>query len=274
MAKIVAYENIPLDNLVISRGQVRTHDPKRDIDSLVKSIAVQGLLHPIVVCPARESGKWEILTGQRRFFAHQILKKEDITAAIVDQRIEEHEAKAISITENLIRRKLSGQELLVGITYLYDNYKTAKAVAEATGLPYQAVLDYVKYPRLVPELKRLVDLSEIDMQLALKAQDSATGDDDQTDVNIALTLAREMAQMTGPQRKKMLKDRKTNPQKPVDELIEDARTGSRVTQVVATVTQDVHDAVERFAADQGSTQDEAAAALIEEALTDRGLLGT
>ena len=130
MAKIVAYENIPLDNLVISRGQVRTHDPKRDIDSLVKSIAVQGLLHPIVVCPARESGKWEILTGQRRFFAHQILKKEDITAAIVDQRIEEHEAKAISITENLIRRKLSGQELLVGITYLYDNYKTAKAVAE------------------------------------------------------------------------------------------------------------------------------------------------
>ena len=141
-------------------------------------------------------------------------------------------------------------------------------------MPYQAVLDYVKYPRLVPELKRLVDLSEIDMQLALKAQDSATGDDDQTDVNIALTLAREMAQMTGPQRKKMLKDRKTNPQKPVDELIEDARTGSRVTQVVATVTQDVHDAVERFAADQGSTQDEAAAALIEEALTDRGLLGT
>ena len=272
MAKIVAYQNIPLDSLVIGRGQVRTQDPAKDIYSLVKSIEVQGLLHPIVVCPAQESGKWEILTGQRRFLAHKFLKKEDITAAIVDERIQEPEAKAISVTENLIRRKLSGRELIDGITYLYNIYGTAKAVAQATGLPYPAVLDYVKYPRLLPELKELVDSSEIDIQAALKAQDAATGDDDQTDREIALVLAREMARMTGPQRKKLIKDHKTHPQKPVEELIEDAKTGSRVTQVVATVTQDVHDAVERFASDQGSTQDEAIATLIEEALIDRGLL--
>ena len=274
MPRIVGYKNILLNDLVIGRGQVRTKDPMKDIDSLVKSIEVQGLLHPIVVCRARQSGKWEILTGQRRFFAHEILKKDDITAAIVDERVEEREAKAISITENLIRRKLLGRDLIDGITYLYNIYGTAKAVADATGLPYRAVLDYVKYPRLIPELQQLVDSDEIDIQAALKAQDSATDYDDQTDVEIAILLAREMAQMTGPQRQKLIKDRQTNPQKPVEDVIEDARTGSRVIQVVATVTQDVHDAVQQFANEQGSTQDAAAAILIEEALIDRGLLAT
>ena len=48
--------------------------------------------------------------------------------------------------------------------------------------------------------------------------------------------------------------------------------GARVTQVVATVTQDTHRALKRFASDEGTSQDEAAVALIEEALTGRGLL--
>ena len=75
MAKIVEYRDVPLDELVIGKGQVRTQNPGAEIEDLAKSIEVQGLLQPILVCPARESGKWEILTGQRRFLAHKTLEK-------------------------------------------------------------------------------------------------------------------------------------------------------------------------------------------------------
>ena len=38
------------------------------------------------------------------------------------KRVDEGQAKAISITENLIRRQLSGKELKDGILYLYNLY--------------------------------------------------------------------------------------------------------------------------------------------------------
>ncbi len=66
MGKIVEYREIPLDDLTISKGQVRTQTVVAGLDELAKSIDVQGLLQPIVICPAEESGKWEILTGQTR----------------------------------------------------------------------------------------------------------------------------------------------------------------------------------------------------------------
>ncbi len=93
MAKIIEYRDIPLNDLVIGRGQVRTASPGKGIDELASSIAVQGLLQPIVVCEAKKEGKWEILTGQRRFLAHKILRTDTIAAAILDGRVEENRSK-------------------------------------------------------------------------------------------------------------------------------------------------------------------------------------
>lgn len=272
MAKILEYRDIPLDELVIGMGQVRTQSPGKGIDDLVRSIEAQGLLQPIVVCPARDEGKWEILVGQRRFLAHRLLKRESIAAAVLDERVSNGEAKAISITENLIRRQLSGSELKDGILYLYNLYGSLKDVVEATGLPYSKVRDNVKYPRLIPELKTLVDDGKVDVNAAVKAQDAASDDQGNVKSADAVILARAMVPMSGVQRKKVTKERKERPERPVEDVIEDATTGSRVTQIVVTVTEDTRAALQRFAREEGTNQDEAAAALIEEALTGRGLL--
>ena len=273
MAKIVEYRDIQLDDLIIGKGQVRTQEPGKDIDALARSIDVQGLLQPIVVCPAREAGKWEILTGQRRFLAHKLLERESIAAAVLDERVKEAEAKAISLTENLIRRKLSGKELTDAIVYLYNIYGTIKGVVETTGLPQGEVRNHIKYPRLLPELKAMVDDGSIDINVAVKAQDAATveeyGDPDPQDT---IKLAREMEQMSGVQRKKVVQDRREHPEKTVEDVIEDAKTGSKVTQIIATVTQDTHAALQRFAKEGGMNQDEATVMLIEEALVGFGFL--
>ncbi len=272
MAKISEYRDIPLDELVIGKGQVRTQNPGKGIDDLVRSIEAQGLLQPIVVCPARDEGKWEILVGQRRFLAHRMLQKRSIAAAVMDERVSVGEAKAISITENLIRRRLSGRELKDGILHLYNLYGSLKDVVEATGLPYRKVRDNVKYPRLIPELKTLVDDGKVDVNAALKAQDAASDDHGNVKSDDAIVLAQAMVPMSGVQRKKVVKERKERPNRPVEDVIEDATTGSRVMQIVVTLTQDTRIALQRFAREEGTNQDEAAAALIEEALTGRGLL--
>ena len=271
MAKIVEYRDIPLDDLVIGKGQVRTLNVGKEVEDLARSIEAQGLLQPIVVCAARDGRKWEILTGQRRFLAHKHLKRDSIPAAVLDARVDEGQAKAISITENLIRRQLSGKELKDGILYLYKLYGSVQDVVVTTGLPRTKVQDYVKYPRLLPELKKMVDDGTVDVNAAVKAQD-ASNDDGVPDPEVAKKLAQEMAPMSGVQRKKVVKERHEHPERPVDDVIERAKTGEKVIQIVATVTQDTHTALQRFAREEGSTQDEAAVVLIEEALAGRGLL--
>lgn len=273
MAKIAEYREIPLGDLVLDKGQVRTRDVHKDIDQLAESIESQGLLQPIVVCEATQIGKWEILTGQRRFLAHKVLKRETITAAVLDERVDEAEAKAISITENLIRRRLTGPELIDGITFLYNKYGTAKAVHDATGIPYTEVRNYVKYPRLMSALKKIVDDGEVDIKVALRAQDAVDVDDGAPKEEDAIKLAREMKSMSDAQRRKVVKERQERPESTVDDVIEQARTGSRITQIVVTLTQDAHAALQRYAKDQDLTQDEAASGIIEETLKSHGFLG-
>lgn len=271
MARIVDYRDIPLDDMVISKGQVRTTDLGKDLDELARSIEVQGLLQPIVVCPAEAPGRWEILTGQRRFLAHKQLQRKTISAAVLDERVDVATAKAISITENIIRRRLSPREKKDGITYLYKLYGSITDVVEATGLPSRDVRAYVKYPRLVPEMKKLVDDGEVDIQVALKAQDALT-DHGPLIVEDAVKLAREMAQMSGVQQTKTIRDLKTNPDATIEDTVEHGKTGGRVTQIIATVTEDTRVALRRFASEEKRNQDEAAVALIEESLIRRGLL--
>lgn len=272
MAKIVEYRDISLDDLTIGKGQVRTQDPGKEIEDLARSIEAQGLLQPIVVCEARKKGKWEILAGQRRFLAHKHLKKDVISAAILDERVDEVQAKVISITENLIRRKLSGKDLKDGILYLYNIYGSVQDVVDTTGLPQEAVRNNLKYPRLTPELKKMVDEEEINVNVAVKAQDASNDDYGNPDPDIAIKIALEMASMSGVQRKKFTDEIKKHPDKPVEDTIERAKTGSKVTQIVATVTQETHTALRRFAREEGTNQDEAAAVLIEEALIGHGFL--
>lgn len=271
MAKIVEYRETPLDDLVVGRSQARTKISMVDVEDLAKSIEVQGLLQPIVICAAREMGKWEILTGQRRFLAHKMLKKECITAAVLDERVGEEEAKAISITENLVRRKLSGKELTDGIVYLYNIYGSVKDVVDATGLPPDNVRTHVRYPRLIPELKKMVD-EGLNIKVATKAQDAATQGYEDIDTQLAITLAQEMKPMTDVQRKKFVEESKKHPEKPIDEVIEHAKSAASVMQIVVTVTLETHTAIRKFAKEEGINQDDATAVLIEEALIDHGLL--
>lgn len=274
MAKIVEYKDVPLDDLVIGKAQARTSPSMADVDELASSIEKLGLLQPIVVCESVDAGRWEILTGQRRFLAHRRLGRESIPAAVLDERVPEAHAKAISITENLIRRKLSGKELVDGITHLYNHYGTQKAVVEATGLKAETVRSHVKYPRLKPELKEMVDDGAVDVKVALKAQDTSVGPDGQPIIADAVKLARAMEAMTGVQQKKLTQVRERAPEGSVDELIERAKSADKVTQINATVTTDVHAALRRVSVEEGMNQNETAAMLIEEALMERGVLGS
>jgi len=263
---------IALSELEIGKAQARIRDVGNGIEELAESIKKVGLLEPIVVAPTGE-GSYEILTGQRRFLAHQFLGETEILAAILDKVVDETEAKAISLIENLMRKDLNRLDTIDACTWLYKKYGTIRAVSDATGIPYGTVSEYVKYDRLIPELKKMVDDGQVDLKPALRAQDATIahsgGDADPAE---AVKLAKEMAGMSGTQAKKLVKEAAERPDASTDELIEDAKTGGKITQVIVTLSGSVHATLRRYAADEATNQDDAAAQLIEDALTGKGYL--
>ena len=268
-ARILEVKEIPLASLVIGKAQVRTRDVGKDIEELAASIAKIGQLEPIVVCPSREKGKYEILTGQRRYLAHKQLGKNTILACILDREVDEIEAKVISVTENLVRNDLNNKDLIDACTALYRRYGSIKDVAEETGLPYPKVAEYVKYDRLRPELKKLVDDSEVELKAALRAQDAASVSGE-CDTDEAVMLAKELSRMTGAQQTNVVRKRKENPGGDISEIVEEAKSGAKVTQVVVTITANLHQCLKQFAKEEHTSIDDAASSLIEEALTSKG----
>ena len=269
MAKIVEFRDIPLDDLGIGQGQVRLRDAGRDINELADSIDKVGLLEPILVAPAQIPGKFEIILGQRRFLAHKELGRKTITAGMLDEHINEIEAKVLSVTENLVRRDLNRTDLITVCTYLYKQYTSMRAVATETGLPYEKVREYVKYDRLIPELKELVDTQGIQVKTALRAQDAASTEGE-PDPQEAVTLAKEMSGMSGAQQRKIQQARENDPTASVEEVIEQAKSGGRVTQIVVTLGQQIHTSLGHFARAEEISIDEAAAQLIENGLSSNG----
>ncbi len=271
MAKIIDIKRIPVGDLELGKGQSRTRDVGKGLDELEDSIRKVGQLEPIVVCPGSKPGKHEILTGQRRFLACKAVGVPTIWAAVMDKRVDETTAKIISATENLVRRGLHRRDAIDVCTYLYKKYGSIQAVVEETGLPYPKVSDYVKYDRLIPELKDLVDKGEVDLKVALRAQDAASVSG-RTVVSQAVYLAKEMQGMSGVQQAKVAEEMQKEPEKGVPDVIEAVKTGSQIFQILVTLGPVELQNLQTYAKEEGTTQDDAAASLIREGLVHHGYL--
>lgn len=262
--------DLPLEKISIGKGQVRMTVGTEALDELVESIRVQGLLEPIIVFEAEgEADRYEVIAGQRRFLASQKLGSTTIKALIRQRPADIADAKAMSLTENLLRVDPNRADTIDACTDLYLKYGSTKIVAQKTGLPEKKVKEFVKTARLIEPLKELV-MGGLEVQSALRAQDAATASDGTVNEDEALVLAKELGSMSGAQQKKVVQKRQEQPGKDIDELIEDAKTGDRVVQIIVTMSGDAHTALKQYAADEGTTLDDAARSLIESGLMAAG----
>ena len=146
-------------------------------------------------------------------------------------------------------------------------------VCDETGLPYSKVSEYVKYDRLAPAMRQMVDTGQAKLKDALRAQDAASVSAE-LDVDIAVQLVKEMSTMSGMQQERLVRDRQEDPTKPIEELLEEQKTSKKIVQIVVTVTTSIQQQLQTFAKTEGTTQDDAARSLIEEGLSLKGFHDT
>ena len=111
--------SIPVYKIIKNKHQPRKVFKEQEIKDLADSIAQNGQIAPVVV---RESGnQYELIVGERRWRATQLLNKDTISAIIVD--VDEKTSAVMSIVENVQREDLNPMEEAESLKRLIDEFE-------------------------------------------------------------------------------------------------------------------------------------------------------
>ena len=139
--------SLPVHKIVRNRHQPRKVFHENEIKQLADSIDENGQISPIVVRKMGE--KFELIVGERRWRATQLLKKDTIDAVIIDA--DEKTSAILSIVENVQREDLNSMEEAESLLRLVNEF----------GMSHDDVSKYISKSRThVTNLIRLNDLSD------------------------------------------------------------------------------------------------------------------
>ena len=139
--------SLPVHKIVRNRHQPRKVFHENEIKQLADSINENGQISPIVVRKMGE--KFELIAGERRWRATQLLKKDTIDAVIIDA--DEKTSAVLSIVENVQREDLNSMEEAESLLRLVNEF----------GMSHDDVSKYISKSRThVTNLIRLNDLSD------------------------------------------------------------------------------------------------------------------
>ncbi len=139
-----------IDQLEPGSLQPRKHMDREGLEELAASIAVHGVLQPILVRPKKgEDNKFEIIAGERRWRAAQKAQLHEVPVII--KTLDDEQALEIGLIENLQREDLNPMEEAQGYQRLLDEFgHTQEKLAFALG----------KSRSHIANMTRLLDLPE------------------------------------------------------------------------------------------------------------------
>ena len=126
--------------------QTRKEFNEPALEELADSIAVQGVLQPIVVRPGTE-GRFILILGERRLRASQMAGK--TTIPVIVKRVSEQQAAEMTLVENLQRQDLNCMEQAAAFARMSRNFKmTQEEIGKRVGVSREQVSNYMRLLQL------------------------------------------------------------------------------------------------------------------------------
>lgn len=148
---------------LIQRGR---YQPRRDLEpqaleELANSIRAQGVMQPIVVRPI-DSERYEIIAGERRWRASQMVGLNTIPAVIKD--VPDEAAIAMALIENIQRENLNPMEEAIALQRLQQEFElTQQEVADAVGKSRSTVTNLLRLMNLNGEVRKMLEYGDLEM---------------------------------------------------------------------------------------------------------------
>lgn len=137
-----------------------------EMDRLIESIQLNGVIEPILVRPTNQKGIYEIVSGHRRVHACLMAGIPEVEAVI--KELTDAQATICMVDANLKREKLLPSELAKALRMKMNALKelpgnTGKQMAEEGSLSRASIYRYIKLTELMPELLDKVDKKRINV---------------------------------------------------------------------------------------------------------------
>jgi len=153
-------QSLPVDLIHQSPYQPRQIMEPEALEALANSIKQQGVVQPIVV-RATEDG-YELIAGERRWRAAQQAGLQEIPTVI--KNVNDQEAAAIAIIENLQREDLNPLEEAQAFANLIDKFGlTHQEVGEVVSRSRAAVSNSLRLLALAQPVKDMLNQGELEM---------------------------------------------------------------------------------------------------------------
>ena len=165
--------NIPAKELHPFEGNPYKVQNGEEMDVLIESIKLQGILTPLIVRPMADRARgYEVISGHRRLAACQRLEMTSIP--VIVQQMDDDKAMIAVVDANLQREHILPSEKAYafkmklealshqGITSAQVEQKLSRdAVANDVGMSGAQVQRYIRLTHLIPELLNMVDEGKI-----------------------------------------------------------------------------------------------------------------
>lgn len=154
--------------------------PRREFDpaalrELADSIRAEGLLQPVLV-RATDNGRYQLVAGERRWRAFQLLGLKSIPARVV--KVSDASSASAALIENLQRADLNPLEEAEGYATLVQSFSlTQEQVAERVGRSRAAVANALRLLNLPEDIHALLARGQLSAGHG-KALLTLDGDDD------------------------------------------------------------------------------------------------
>ena len=201
-------QQIAVQQIVPNRFQPRKVFNEEKLDELARTIHIHGLIQPIILRKYEED-KYEIIAGERRFRAMQLLEWQEVPAIV--QEMTDNETASVALIENLQREELTAieeAEAYQGLMAL--NELTQEALAQRIGKSQSFIANKLRLLKLAEPIKQALLNREVTERhgrslLALSAEEQ----------NELLTLIREK-KLTVKETERLVKLKKVEKDKASD----------------------------------------------------------
>jgi ParB family chromosome partitioning protein len=152
---------LPIEQLQRGVYQPRVEFDPEALDTLAASIETQGILQPVVVRPLGNQ-RYEILSGERRWRAAQLVGLDKVPVVVKD--VSDEDAIAIALIENIQREDLNPVEEAVGLKRLQDEFGLSQEqIAAAVGRSRSAVANSLRLLNLHSDVQAMLGQGQIEV---------------------------------------------------------------------------------------------------------------
>lgn len=156
---------VALADIQPSSYNPRKHFDEASLAELADSIRQQGVLQPIGVRPIDESGKFEIVFGERRYRASLMAEMTEIPAVILN--VSDEVAEEMAVTENLQRKDVTPIEEANAYQKLIESGRhDIQSLAVQFGKNETYIRTRLKFTALIPEIAELLEKDELTISVA------------------------------------------------------------------------------------------------------------